>query len=176
MESAMNFATRHSLLPICGSILLAAVVTIAGTTAAWAKSPLPVRAQELLAHRAAIKSTGVATASSSSTTASIGGLDGWVVGRPKFCLTLTTEAGERGLYLELKGDVSAISTDGPTMALFASACAAKETQVGLHFSDQDAGVVDAAYLAARPLGSSEDHEDIEDEDKPSSTSTSKKSR
>jgi hypothetical protein len=174
MESDMNLARRRSLTTMA-FVLLAGFG--AGVPTAWAKSPLPVRAQESLAQRAAIKSTGVAAASS-STTSSIGGLDGWIVGRPKFCLTLTTDAGERGLYLELKGDVSAVSTDGPTMALFASACAAKETQVGLHFSDQDAGVVDAVYLAARPLGSSDSREDddSEPEDEATSSIARKKSK
>ncbi|MBM3533095.1 MAG: hypothetical protein FJX60_08690 [Alphaproteobacteria bacterium] len=138
----------------------------------WAKSALPVRAQEVLALRAAAKSaadaSGRAVAPTTATVNGIGGIDTWVAGRPLYCLTVTTDAGERGLYIELKGGaVSALSTDVATMALFASACGAKETELGLHFSDEEAGTVDSIYLAVHPVNGKrggKEGSDSEDDD------------
>jgi hypothetical protein len=139
---------------------------------------LPVRAKELLALRAGAKAGGSPVAATTAAVSGIGGIDTWVTGRPLYCLTFTTDAGERGHYIELKGgSVSAVSTDAATMALFASACSAKETELGLHFSDQTAGTVDSVYLAVRPIeGSSMSEDDDEDEDSPAASRGTRKSK
>jgi hypothetical protein len=146
-------------------LVLAFVTALAVANAAVpasAKNPLPVRAREVLALRAGANAVGQ-SAATTATANGIGGIDTWVTGRPLYCLTITSDAGERGLYIELKGGtVSAVSTDPATMALFASACSAKETELGLHFSDQTAGTVDSVYLAVHPIeggGNSDDDED-----------------
>lgn len=159
--------------------IIAGLAVGAPAASAWAKSALPVRAQEVLALRAVAKPASAGSPMPATTAAvnGIGGIDAWVVGRPVYCLTLTTDAGERALYIELKGDVSAVSTDTATIALFASACGAKETEVGLHFDDQEAGTVDAVYLATHPLGGKrgENHDDEDEEDDEAENSKAKRS-